>query len=287
VARYAISVDWMTFVVPVLPADGAGEGEYLSETIERTLVFAFGKNTAYALFSTLEPLGYGRAPYKFGFQDHDKGITVWAGGAAPHMCVEFSGKGCQYLSDNLLMWPILDALAERLSRLDIAIDLEQGVAPEEFLKLMKLGRQQSNARFNSPSGSTVYVGSPHSERYVRVYRYASPHPRSHLLRIETVFRRAVAKQAGKQLVFGGLETVARAGALIFGFDHLIDWKAGVTPADLSVARPERNMGKTQRWLITQAAPAFRRLIKEGVIADPVAWLDAYFLTEPETREDLG
>lgn len=277
----------MTFVVPAAAADAMGEGSYMSDFIERSVVGAFGATLAYDLFEGLEPLGYGRAPYKYGYQNHKTGLTIWAGGATGHVCVEFSGKGCAWLTERGKLLPVLDRLAETLSRFDVALDLEQSGEPEEFLKSMKLERQKTSAKFSSPSGNTVYIGSVHSERYMRVYRYASPHPRSHLLRLETVFRRQNAKQAGRQAIFGGLETVARAAGTIFGFDHLIDWDESVEVADLSIYRAERNGGKTLNWLLKQVAPAIQRLVKDGTIPRPREFFESYFLTDPDTGESIG
>lgn len=275
-ARYSVQIDWISLVFPVIPMGEGNEFSHASQAIERTLRNEIGEGMANSLFSNLHVLDYGRQPYSHGWKDEALGVTIWAGGAAPHFTVEFSGKGVAHLRENTWDTLILEKCSRFLSRLDVAIDLEQGVAPEEFLKYRKGGRQQTYANMSSPSGNTCYVGSMHSERYMRVYRYAAPHPRSHLLRLEMVARRAYAKQAGSQVVEVGLDAVAKTMLEEFGFGGLVDFDKATPIADLSTYRPERNMGKTLRWLITSVAPAFKRLVEEGAIPDPASFVEEYF-----------
>lgn len=279
VARYSCSIDWLSAVLPIVPMGEGSELVHIGSVIERTLVNEIGTGLAHSLFEGLHPLGYGRSPYEQGWQNSVTGVTIWAGGEMPHFTVELSGKGLAYLRSIEGEQTFLAQLSSRLSRIDVAVDLEQGISPDEFLKLRKGGRQLSDARFSSPSGETRYVGSRHSERYLRVYRYSSPHPRSHLLRVEMVFKRAHAKQVGAQILSCGLDAVAKTGLEDFGFGGLVDFDESVQEADLSVFRPERNMGKTLRWLIVQVAPAFRKLVAEGTIPDPVAFCYSYLIPE--------
>lgn len=276
-ARYSCEIDWISLVLPVNPSgDGAGQGT-VSELVERAVYSEIPTYHIAGCFSDLQPLAFGRSPYAFGWADTSRGITIWAGGEMPHITVEFSGRGMAYLREIGMQKGIVEAGVERASRFDLAVDLEQGVEPEEFLKYRKGGRQTSHARFDSSSGKTVYIGSRHSERYMRVYRYASPHPRSHLLRLETVFKRAYAKQACAQALEVGLDAVAKTSLEEFGFGGLVDFDESVPEADLSIFRAERNMGKTLRWMITQVAPAFKRLVKEGTIPNAEQFLQSYFL----------
>lgn len=280
-ARYSCQVDWLSLVFPTHPyGDGAGEG-FVGEGIARTLRHEIGEALANDLFAGVQPLGYGRSPYAFGWQDVAHGLTIWAGGDLSHFTVEFSGQGVAYLREIGAEAVLIEAGRTRASRLDIAVDLEQGVEPEEFLKYRKDARQQTFSSMTSTGGKTCYVGSRHSERYLRVYRYAAPHPRSHLLRIETVLKRAYAKQGCSQILEAGLEAVSRACMEDFGFGGLVDFDESVQAADLSIYRPERNGGKTLRWLITQVAPSFVRLVREGAIPDAREFLERYFLNPLE------
>lgn len=283
-ARYSCELDWLSFVFPIVPLGEGREFAHAGEEIERVLRNEIGEGLANSLFSNLHVLDYGRQPYSLGWRDEARGVTIWAGGASPHFTVEFSGKGVSYLRANSWEERLLAKCSRFLSRIDVAVDLEQGISPEEFLKYRKGGRQLTNANMSSPSGNTCYVGSMHSERYMRVYRYASPHPRSHLLRLEMVARRAYAKQAGAQVVEVGLSAVAKAMLEEFGFGGLVDFSEDTPSADLSVFRPERNMGKTLRWLITSCAPAFQRLVREGTIPNAREFLERYFIADLDERE---
>jgi len=42
-------------------------------------------------------------------------------------------------------------------------------------------------------------------------------------------------------------------------------------------KPERLAGNTVTWLVRSVAPAIKRLISEGVITDPAAFFDQYFI----------
>jgi len=285
VARYSVQTDWLSIVLPIVPVGEGGEQGYLAQAIERAISNEIGENLASAIFSQVQPLGYGRAPYAEGFKDDTKGVTIWAGGSCPHFCIEFSGKGLAYLRWSGTEYAVLESFSPFLSRIDIAIDLEGEISPQEFVKYRKSGKQLTNANLSSPSGDTCYIGSMHSERYMRVYRYSPPHPRSHLLRLEMVFRRAYAKQVGTQVLSAGLDAVAKAGLEDFGFADVVEFEENTPAADLTIYRPERNGGKTLRWIITQVAPAFKKLVSEGIIPNPEEFFWRYFMPESTGDND--
>lgn len=278
-ARYSCEIDWLSLVLPVNPTGEGSEQVMVGQVVESAVLAEVQKNYANDLFSGLQPLAFGRSPYTFGWSDSQRGITIWAGGEMPHITLEFSGRGMAHLRSMMAQNDMVRIGVSRASRFDLAIDIEQDTAPEDFVKLRKESRQKTHAKFDSPSGQTIYIGSRHSERYMRVYRYASPHPRSHLLRLETVFKRSYAKQACIQALEVGLDAIARTTLEEFGFGGLIEFDESVPEADLSVYRAERSMGKTLRWLITQVAPAFKKLCLSGEIPDPEAFLTSYFLPE--------
>jgi len=256
--------------------EGSGTAS-LFEAIEVSCERNLGEALCTDLFSNLQPLGYGRAPYAEGFSDRSHGFTIWAGSALPHFCIEISGQGCGYLYQLVEIDYMLMRGAEFLSRIDVAIDLEWDLIPEKFAERREGGRARTHANMKSQNGDTVYIGSMHSEHYCRVYRYAEPHPRAHLLRVEFVNRRQRAKVVGGQILLYGIESVARAMWEEAGFTDSIDSWTKVEPSDLSTFRPERNIGGTMRWLITQCAPAFKRLVQEGFISNPEQFLQSYFL----------
>lgn len=281
---FSTKVDWLSFVVPVASVGEGSEIAYLSEFMEATLSKEFGYVRAYAMFSHLQPLGFGRAPYKLGFQNQQRGITVWVGGDVPHMCVEFSGVGCDYLREEEMLDDLIAFHSQRLTRIDIAVDLECELNPVDLVKTRSTNRQKTTEEIHSPTGDTFYVGSRSSERYCRVYRYAPPHPRSNLLRVEMVSRRANAKQVGASLYAAGLASVSRSLLEAFGWNDFARNYFAVESTTVSAYRPERGNGSTLNWLIKQVAPAFQRLVKDGTIKSPEQFFAAYFLPEDYFEE---
>lgn len=276
-ARYSNRIDWLSFVLaPMTDPDRAGD-ELISERILNSLWQNFGSTLYNDLGLALEALDYGRAPYRFGWKDTTAGITIWGSDELPHFTIEISGKGCSRLHDLGLMESVLMNGAEFCSRIDLAIDLETPMTPSQVVLLREGGRSRTHSHIESDKGETLYLGSMHSEHYLRVYRYAEPHPRSHLTRMEFVARRKRAKVVAGQVLLHGI--VATSDALLreAGFELLCGAFEEANPVDLSSMRPERNSGGTTRWLITQCAPAFKKLCSEGIITDPQAFLDRYFL----------
>jgi len=285
VARISVHVDWLS-VCYRLPAPAAvGEGYVLGQAIERSINNQIGEGLGSYLFSHLHFLDYGRAPYEQGWSDELRGIKLWAGGKIPHFTVEHSGKGVAYLRECLIDNEYLFKVYPLLSRIDIAIDVETDQTPDEFVSQRVGGRQSNEARFSGQSGLTRYIGSPHSERYMRVYRYSEPHPRAGLLRVETVFRRAYAKLVGETVIRHGLETVAAQALEDFGFGGAIEFNEVVEPVKLTPYPAERNGGKTLRWLITQVAPAFKALVREGTIPNAEEFIWMYFMPESTGDND--
>lgn len=276
---YSVKIDWITFVVPVVSVGEGSSIAYLSEFIEATLSKEFGYARAFSMFADLTPLGFGRAPYKMGFQSRSKGITLWCGGEVPHMSVEFSGVGCDYLRSIDLLEALMALHSERVSRLDVAVDLECDLRPLDMVKARQSKRQKTTEHINSPTGETYYVGSRHSERYCRVYRYSDPHPRSNLLRLEMVSRRANARTATAAIAQTGLESVAKSLLQAFGWEDFATNYFNVKSATISAFRPERGSGSTLRWFITQVAPAFKRLVRDGTIKNAEQFIQQYLLAD--------
>lgn len=276
--RYSNRIDWLSFVLPTSSRAGQDIYATAAEALEASMAHTWGEAFCTDLFSNLQPLAFGRAPYAQGYQDRARGITVWTDDRREDCCVEISGQGCGYLYQMGTIDFCLRSAAEFLSRIDVAIDLETDDTPEQFVEDREGGRARTHSHMMSDKGTTIYVGSMHSEHYCRVYRYNSPHPRAHLLRVEFVARRKRAKVVGAQILLNGLESVSRTLFMESGFpDDMESWKH-VEPSDLSTLRPERNVGGTTRWLITQAAPAFQRLVREGIITNPDQFLESYFMS---------
>jgi len=274
-------IDWLTFTLEMLyPSGLTGEenpASVYAETVRLAFLRAFGDDlTAAAFGKPVTQLERSRAPYQDAWQLGD-GITVYASPVLVHMCVEISGQGCEELIAAGLIDNVLARVHERVTRIDIACDIETKTTPPEFIDGITGKRMQASGHQKSSRGETCYVGSQKSDRYARVYRYAKPHPRAHLLRVEHVFRKDYAKKVAWQCVGNNLSYVAAACGKAFQWGHP-DWNTGAAaPADISVVRSEKNMGGTIAWLVSSAAPAFKRMVADGTIKDPEKFLRDYFL----------
>jgi len=220
-----------------------------------------------------------RAPYTDSWKLGDNGITLFASPNLVHCCVEISGQGCENLIKTSLLADVLRCCEERITRIDVASDIETKVRPVEFVKDVIHERMRTSGHVVSDTGETCYVGSQKSDRYARVYRYNDPHPRAHLLRIEHVFRRDYAKVVAREITQSGVDSVAYSAGKAFGWVHVV-WKPeSVQEADLSVVKAEPTMGGTVFWLIKSVAPAFKKLVAKGIISDPDQFVRDYFLTD--------
>jgi len=214
----------------------------------------------------------GRAPYSMGFARSDHGLYIYAHPNLSHVLFEFTGQGCDSLKSDDNPLGILEALADRLTRIDIACDMLTEVRPTEFVSKRDAGRFKTHSEFVSDTGETCYVGSRSSARYARVYRYNAPHERSHLLRVEHVCKGKDAGLTAKAILANGIARTTVALGAAYGWSHSAWQTENVTAAELSTWRPERHAGKSLFWLNASVAPAIKRLVREHGF-DARAWID--------------
>jgi DNA relaxase NicK len=188
------------------------------------------------------------------------------GGRGPqgHMLFQLSGRGCDAIRDNAVSRRFVGEIAELLTRFDYAVDVSTRTRPVDFANSRSHRAFRTISYIKSDSGSTVYVGSPKSDRFCRVYRYNPPHPRSHLLRIEFVFRRAMARTAAGVYCEqeNDTEFLARLGNT-YGYAHQ-DWQPEAR-SDHRISTPsvDRHTEDTVAWLYKQVAPAMARVMATG------------------------
>lgn len=268
-------IDWLTFTFTPNYSEGVDEGYHSA--------LSSGLNDLFGVQLTSQAFGgnwglkaHGRAPYTDAWQLGDSGITLFASPNLTHACVELSGAGCEHLINLGALNEVLTKCCERVTRIDIATDIETLTTPIEFTTKLNHERMRSCGYQKSESGETCYIGSQKSDRYARVYRYNAPHPRSHLLRIEHVFRRQYAKSVALACVNANVESIETAAGRIFGWNHLL-WKpSDVEYVDISITSAERKANGTIFWLIKSCAPAFKRLCADGTIRDPQQFFNSYF-----------
>jgi len=275
-------VDWLTFTMSprygTYDASNMSVGEDYAAAIEQAWIATFDAETlANAFGGEWEKLEKSRAPYTDAWTLVEAGISLFAGIHLNHCCVEISGKGCEILIEKNLLEKCIMAVQERITRIDIAADIETSISPLAFVGSLRHDRMRSSGHQLSASGETCYVGSRKSERYARVYRYFEPHPRSAYLRVEHVFRGDYACNVGRAIINSGLDNVASTAGKAFGWAHDTWQPNETTEVDLSVVKAERTTGSTVYWLMTQVAPAFKRLCAEGIIPDPEKFCRDYFI----------
>jgi hypothetical protein len=266
-------IDWISFSIPV---------DHLEDANDRTAFHAsfaalddVHPDLSQWLFGTTNLQGgNGRAPYNASWSADGTFSRLYCHPALPHALVEVSGQGCARLSEHGTLRALLLAVADRLTRIDIATDLQTDTVPLDFVSQRREGRFKSHSEFVSESGTTCYVGSRTSNRYARVYRYNKPHERAHILRVEVCLKAQDAKIAAVTLLEDGLDGVAASLGEAFGWQHP-DWlNAASNPVDLPAWRPERREGKTLYWLADTVAPLLRRLHKDSII-NAEEWFDTH------------
>lgn len=277
-----VHVDWVTFTMDVVyrsfyPETMSAEDVYADGILGGWETTFSAKVLADVFAGKWEKRERSRAPYRDAWELTGSGIALFSSLDLTHCCVEITGVGCERLISLEMMSEVLRLVAGRCTRIDVACDIETSTKPLEFVSETSHQRMRASGHYVSDTGETCYLGSRKSDRFVRVYRYEEPHPRSHLLRIEHVFRREYAKKVCASLVELGENSVAKACGEAFGWLHRI-WEPGINDAaDISVVSGAREGGKTVFWLADTCGAAFRKLVKSGVIKDPDAFLKAYFL----------
>jgi len=271
-------IDWLTFTMTMRYSDETPAA--YANAMENAFRDTFGDRLVKAVFGgAWQKKERSRAPYMDAWTDTGNGISLFASPTLTHCCVEISGQGCETIIAMGEFDKLLLSVADRVTRIDIATDIETQTKPTEFVALTAHERMRASGYQKSETGETCYVGSQKSDRYARVYRYSEPHPRSHLLRIEHVFRRDYAKVVAKAAVDGDIGVVAMAAGQAFGWAHP-EWNVTATSeVDISVVKAERGAGKTVFWLVHSVAPAFQRLIADGTICDPERFVREYFLPQ--------
>jgi len=269
-------IDWLSFTVMVGNGNLPQKGWQWSDVqwhIERFL----GDGITEFFGGDGWEAGAGRPPYASSFRSTSRGVTVFWSGKVSHALVEVSGSGMLAFRQRGLEIALLIAARERATRLDIATDIKTTIDPFEFAEAREPGRTKSRGSYTSNSGKTEYIGSRTSERFARVYRYSDPHPRSHLLRVEHELKADTAKAAIAFLLGNSLEELQTDLGNRFGWRHPVWTPQRQALSTLALPAKHREEAKTELWLRTQAAAAFKKLVASGTIQDPEAWLKEVFL----------
>lgn len=208
----------------------------------------------------------GRAPYRWSARRMDGGVSIFGSEKREEILIEMTGRACDPLDTLAKAGDFIRPLVENVTRIDLAVDYETDVQPDEFVAAGYSSRFKSSASQKSGSGHTEYIGSMRSDLMARVYRYKAPHPRAHLLRVEHVFRRARAKSCAEWLVNALNDYDAEAQLLAtFDWKHdLADCVIDGTPT-IPTKRVERSAQGRVWWLYKQVVPALGQALYDGSI----------------------
>lgn len=264
----SVLVDYYAFSSPLEASETLEAGFLIPEICARHVRRVLGLEIARALV----PLSDGWKPAR-GFAPGARGYIASgdkrrvAYRDADSLCMfDLPGQACANLARAGVLNALIAGTAGRASRIDVAIDRRTSDTPAEFVaKYLTISGRASRTSMHSGTGDTEYVGSMKSDRFLRVYRYAEPHPRSDTLRMEFVYRRDYAKSAARAIADGGVLGVAIAALERMECTHsALQFDAEGAAISAPRKHSKTNAG-TLRWLQTACAPALARMIKAGEI----------------------
>lgn len=205
-----------------------------------------------------------------GIRFPDIGATYYEGEKSNVSLLQFSGEGCEWLRETGNMSTLLSDWADRSTRIDIAMDYETDVEPYDFARCASNQRFKLTQHIERQSGVTWYRGSRESDRFARIYRYRSPHPRSGFMRCEYQLRNKEAKAITALASNEGAHSVGLGLHATFGWTHPIAMEVPKNPSLRSVPRPETK-GNTVFWLYKQVLPALRKSAEKGDLETLIAF----------------
>jgi DNA relaxase NicK len=261
-------IDWLSYTLGVEPT----QNDQLARDRAKYALYDNNHDVAMWYFGSTRSRGVPRRPYAIAYKYGD--AIQYVGSNINHTLIELPGQACNALRRVNLLDSLMRSVQMSVTRVDVAFDLLD-VEPDGIVANGYSERFRTHSRIASDTGITHYVGSPKSERYARVYKYSEPHPRAHLCRIEIVHRKRYAKILAKAIVSDGLASAGLAALASYAFQHESVPKTG--EGILEAVAIIKGSQQTVRWLIAQVSPAFKRLVRDGTIADPEAFFRQYFL----------
>lgn len=271
---HSVHVDWFAFTV-----GGYSGGAFkfaATSHLENVLRVLMPTMFDYLFVDSTWSDAKNRRPYAEAMVS-DTGIYVqW--GKIDNVYVELQAKACVSLQREKLLLPVIAALANRATRIDFAMDynIESGMNADTVRAQFKDGMTRSKSTIVSDTGTTHYIGSMKSERYCRVYEYNKPHDRAGMPRIEFVCRRENAKIASAHMCAYGINEATQMLLNSYNFEG--DGVANMVEK-MPTKHVERTHAKTLNWMKKTVAGSFKKLVNLGVIEDPVAFLEEYFLSD--------
>lgn len=196
---------------------------------------------------------------------HEIGARVFFGHATAPPLIELPGAACDLTHSSGELLPFLARNTDTVTRIDFAADLPTHIFPFDFVAAGRSARQTSMSKIDSPSGQTVYIGSPKSDRRLRVYRYRAPHPRAPFLRVECMLRNELARAAVTEALNNGIASAWRVAISVYGLEHPLIYAARTDRKFEATLRNEPTSAGKLAWIHRQVVPALRQAIKAGLI----------------------
>lgn len=206
-------VDWYSFTLP-LPAGLPGCGSDSLEAVNHALRSVMPTFPDWISLDGTWAIVQAKGFYQFRATHVQSHMACSWGEVNAHVFVELPGEACSWFREAGLFMALVTRTHQRASRVDCAIDIVTDTSPSQFVAMGFAERfSDSVGNIKSPQGATCYVGSRKSDRCARVYRYAPPHPRAHMLRLEAEYKGQSARElAGVLSAEGEMDacTVAHA-----------------------------------------------------------------------------
>lgn len=266
-------LDWFAFTFPIALV-GEGDNQH---TLSQILL-AFHDHTAHRFLGVVTNALWTWQPisgfYSSKIQCPKTLITIAWKGDNHHALCELSGQSCDLVTKSLSPRHLALAANGRCTRIDCAVDIETDCSPKAFAEAREPGRFASTSHIISESGETYYVGSRSGERMARVYRYAYPHPRHMLLRIEAEYKGDFAKALCSQMTEVSLTNLSEMAHKPFGWRHPVWEPEKLIASTLKGRRTKTEAANTLRWLNLTVAPAILKAAKDGLIS-LTEWIDEF------------
>jgi len=244
-------LDWLSFSVMFPTPDcGVERGVYSMVNIQWPMLRIVD-----------QPTTQGRKPYTHSFRLSVGGRVYYNpdNELVNHYLVEIEGRGCRRLYNSGALWPFADGVlkhAWNITRCDLAVDLETDTRPDQFAK-HRSARFKTSGEVITQSGHTCYVGSQRGDKYARVYRYNPPHERSHLLRIEMVYKKKSAREALLHFLNNDPLLTAAVAGNTYAWSHP-DWDFSA-PGKIKGWYEKQGKESTLWWLRKQVLPALKNI----------------------------
>lgn len=252
-AAYA-SVDFMSVTVPYVMPDADVALWQRQAALAATHPDAPVWLHDFLIGNVLAP-AMGRKGHSASISHADTGAVFFMGGTNTVSVFEAGGRACRLIGTSIGDEAFASAAAKTCTRIDVAVDFD--LPPADIASYVSgwSKRIKAHSWVTSPTGQTLYLGSPTSERFARIYRYAEPHPRAKFLRVEIVSRRKHAKSVCEAIQAEGL--AATAATLLAKLELQGKHFASFEPSSVPITPIENKRTSARRllWLLRQVTPA--------------------------------